>query len=79
MEKKRAPGEQKLHWCEQAAWLPAAGASLNTHIGNSLELYKDQTGRATSCWVHKTFGARGRAQTRRPRKTMEKSCMVASV
>lgn len=77
-EGKQALREQKLHWCERAAQLPAAGASLNIHISNNLELYVVQTGRVTSRWVHKTFGARGSTQTQCPRKTMEKSCVTAS-
>lgn len=47
-EGKQALREQKLHWCERAAQLPAAGASLNIHISNNLELYVVQTGRVTS-------------------------------
>lgn len=47
-ERKQALREQKLHWCERAAQLPAAGASLNIHISNNLELYVVQTGRVTS-------------------------------
>lgn len=37
-KRNRLFSEQKFHWCEQAARLPAAGASVNTHISNNLEL-----------------------------------------
>lgn len=71
MEEKRALRKQKLCWCEGAAWLPAAGASLNTHISNNLESYKVQARRVDLLLSTQDLWGQRYIHIRCPRKTTE--------